>query len=69
MKSKKWDKSKNGYAMLIILAVISISAGLAMLIAPEKTSDWVIRGVGLVWTLEGISYGLKIWIKYFESRM
>jgi len=69
MKSKKWDKSKNGYAMLIILAVISISAGLAMLIAPEKTSDWVIRGVGLVWTLEGISYGLNIWIKYFESRM
>jgi len=69
MKSKKWDKSKNGYAMLIILAVVSISAGLGMLIAPEKTSDWVIRGVGLVWTLEGISYGLNIWIKYLESRM
>ena len=69
MKSKKWDKSKNGYAMLIILAVVSISAGLEMPIAPEKTSDWVIRGVGLVWTLEGISYGLNIWIKYFESRM
>lgn len=69
MKSKKWDKFKNGYVRLIILAIVSIGAGLGMLIVPEKTSEWVIRGVGLVWTLEGISYGLDIWKKYLESRM
>ena len=69
MKSKKWDKFKNGYARLIILSIVSISAGLGMLIVPEKTSDWVIRVVGLTWTLEGISYGLDVWKKYLESRL
>ncbi len=68
MKSKKWNKFKNGYARLIILTIVSISAGLGMLIVPEKTSDWVIRGVGLIWTLEGISYGLDIWKKHLESK-
>jgi uncharacterized membrane protein HdeD (DUF308 family) len=69
MKSKKWIKFKNGYARLIILALVSISAGLGMLIVPEKTSTWIIRGVGLIWTLEGISYALDIWMKYLKSRM
>lgn len=44
---------------LIILAAVSYCAGLYMLIMPEKISEWVIRGVGAVWTLEGISYALK----------
>jgi uncharacterized membrane protein HdeD (DUF308 family) len=69
MKSKKWNKFKNGYARLIILTIVSISAGLGMLIVPEKTSDWVIRGVGLIWTMEGISYALDVWKKYLESRL
>lgn len=69
MKSKKWNKFKNEYARLIILAIVSISAGLGMLLVPEKTSEWIIRGVGLVWTLEGISYGLDIWKKYLESKL
>jgi 1,4-dihydroxy-2-naphthoate octaprenyltransferase len=68
MKSEKLNKFKNGYARLIILTILSVSAGLGMLIAPEKTDDWVIRGVGLIWTLEGISYGLSIWKKYLENR-
>ena len=68
MKSKKWSNFKNGYARLIILTIVSISAGLGMLIAPEKTSDWIIRGVGLIWILEGISYGLDIWMKHLESK-
>lgn len=66
MKSKRF---KNGYARLIILTIASISAGLGMLIAPEKTSDLVIRGVGFIWVLEGISYALDVWKKYLESRM
>lgn len=69
MKNKKWNKFKNGYSSLIILAIVSISAGLGMLLAPEKTSNWVIRGVGLVWTLEGISYSLDVWKKYLERKL
>jgi uncharacterized membrane protein HdeD (DUF308 family) len=68
MKSKKWNKFKNGYTRLIILTIVSIVAGLGMLIVPEKTSDWVIRGVGLIWTLEGISYGLDIRKKLLENK-
>lgn len=68
MKSNKWNKFKNGYVRLIILTIVSIGAGLSMIIVPEKTSDWVIRGIGLIWTLEGISYGLDIWKKYLESK-
>ena len=68
MKSKKWNKFKNGYTRLIILTIVSIVVGLGMLIVPEKTSHWVIRSVGLIWTLEGISYGLDIWKKYLESK-
>lgn len=68
MIKKIWNNFKNGYTRLIILTIISIGAGLGMLIVPEKTSEWVIRGVGLVWTLEGISYGLEIWKKYLRSK-
>jgi hypothetical protein len=69
MESKKWIKFRNSYAGLTILALVSVSAGLGMLIAPEKTSMWIIRGVGLIWIFEGISYALEIWIKYLKSRM
>ncbi len=65
----KWVKIKDGYARLIILTIVSIIAGLGMLIVPEKTSDWVIRGVGLAWTLDGISYGRDVWIKYRKRRI
>lgn len=68
MKSKKWNKFKNGYTRLIVLTIVSIGVGLGMLILPEKTSEWVIRGVGLIWTLEGISYGLDIWKKHLERK-
>ena len=69
MKSNRWNKYKNGYVRLIILTIVSISAGSGMLIAPEKTSDWIIRGVGLTWTLEGISYGIDVWKKYLQSKL
>lgn len=52
---------------LIILAAVSYGAGLYMLIMPEKISEWVIRGVGLVWTLEGISYTLDLYLKYLKK--
>lgn len=69
MKSKRWNNFKNGYVRLIILTIVSIGAGLSMLIVPEKISDWVIRGVGLIWTLEGFSYGLDILKKYLKNHI
>ena len=69
IKKEQWNKFKNGYARLIILTIVSISAGLVMLLVPGKTSDWIIRGVGLIWTLDGINYGLNAWIKYLESKL
>lgn len=66
MKSKKWNSFKNGYARLIVLTIVSISGGLSMLLVPEKTSHWIIRSAGLIWILEGITYGFDIWIKYIK---
>lgn len=63
-----WNKFKSGYIRLVILTLISLIAGLSMIIAPEGINTWVIRGVGLVWSLDGISYGLDIWIKYAKSK-
>ena len=58
---------KNGYLSLIILMLISLVAGLDMMISPETVNHWVIRGVGLVWTMEAISYALKIVKKYYKN--
>lgn len=69
MENKKWwIKFKNGNTRLVILAIVSYSAGLGMLIVPEKTSDWIIRGVGLVWTMEAISYTLDLYLNYLKKR-
>jgi len=68
MQNSKWNKFKNGYARLIILTVLSIGAGLCMLIAPERVSDLVIRGVGLLWVLEGIGYAIQIRLKYLMDK-
>ena len=69
MGMKDWTKFKKECVWLIILSIVSITAGLGMLVAPEKTSHWIIRGVGLIWILEGISYGLDIWKKYLEAKI
>lgn len=49
------------YIRLILLTLISIVAGLSLLIYPEKTNLWIIRGVGLVWALGGIGYILELY--------
>lgn len=66
MISKKF---KNGYLRLIILILISLVAGLHMMISPETVTHWVIRGVGLTWTMEAISYALELIKKYIESKI
>ena len=69
MKNKKWwQKFKSGNTRLVILAIISFSAGISMMVAPEKTSHWIIRGVGLIWTLEAISYCLDLRLNYLKKQ-
>ena len=60
---------KNGYFKLITLMLISLVAGLHMMIIPETVNHWVIRGVGLMWTMEAISYALEVVKKYVESKI
>ena len=53
---------------LIIFAIVSVVAGLSLLLNPEGTSTLVIRGVGLIWILEGISFALDVWLKKTEEK-
>lgn len=61
-------KIKNGYLRLIISMLISLVAGLYLMISPETVDHWVIRGVGLVWIMEAVSYALEVVNKYIESK-
>lgn len=54
---------------LIILAVISIVAGLHLLITPYNVNHLVIRMVGVVWILEGINYSLDYINRYLKDKL
>lgn len=58
---------KNSYIGLIILMLVSIVAGLYLIISPDTVKHWVIRGVGLIWMIEGIGYALDILLKHLKS--
>lgn len=47
----------------IIFMIISIIAGLSLLIYPEKVHNLVIRLIGFLWVLEGIEIILKLYTK------
>lgn len=51
---------KNEYVNLSFLALLSIAAGLHLIISPETVNHWVIRGVGLIWVIEGVFYAIEI---------
>lgn len=53
-------KSKN---CNIIFMIISIIAGLSLLIYPEKVHSLIIRLIGFLWILEGIEIILKLYNK------
>lgn len=65
-KIKKFSKS---YTWLTFIGIISIIAGLGMMIYPENTWHWVIRGVGLLWVMEGIGYFGDIVMKYLNKEL
>lgn len=60
---------KNEYLRLILLTIVSLIAGIHLLVSPQTVNQWVIRGVGLIWFLEGIHYGLELWKKYLKSKL
>ena len=65
----KYQKFRESTIGLWLLAIISILAGLGLLISPETTPRFIIQGVGLLWILEGVSYVGKLIIKHIESRI
>ena len=58
----------NSKYRLWVMGIVSLMAGLSLLISPEKTPHFIIRGVGLVWVLEGIIYGLDIYNDYLRNK-
>lgn len=61
----KWFETNTG---LIVRGVAGVLAGLSMMIYPEHTSMWVIMGVGLIWSLEGLAYILKFKNRKFLNK-
>lgn len=52
---------------LFILMFVFLIAGIHLLIFPQEVSLWVIRSVGIWWSIEGIFYALDI-IKYYLEK-
>jgi len=44
---------------LLVLTFISFIAGIHLLISPDTVNEWIIRGVGLIWSIEGVNYFLE----------
>ena len=63
------NKFKNSYLRLLILMLISLVAGLHMMISPETVNYLVIRGVGFIWTMEAVNYALELLKKYIDSKI
>lgn len=69
MENKKWwIKFKNSKWRLIALCVGSLVVGTQMFLIPKTVSEIVIRGIGVIWILEGISYSFDLWIIHLKKR-
>ena len=67
-KNKKWwIKFKNGKLRLAILAIVSLVAGASLLIDSKNSNEWIIRGIGFIWVIDGISYVSDLIIKIFKK--
>lgn len=53
---RKFLESKTG---LLTYGLISVLGGLGMIIRPEKTSVYIIMGIGCIWFFEGLTSLLK----------
>ncbi len=69
MKELDTKNIKNSYLYLLFLLLISIVTGIHLMIHPEETNVWIIRGVGFVYFLSGVGYMLQIWIKYLNCKI
>lgn len=60
--------NENGYLRLSITMLASLTAGIYMVIHPEKVVNWVIILVGVIWILEGLQSAFKIILKLLENK-
>jgi uncharacterized membrane protein HdeD (DUF308 family) len=66
---EKYQKFRESSFGLLFLTIISIGAGLGLLITPETTPKFIIQGVGILWVMEGIAYTGQLILKYLETRI
>jgi len=69
MKELDTKNIKNKYLYLVFLFLISIVTGVNLMIHPEETNVWIIRGVGFVYFLSGVGYMLQICAKYLNGKI
>ena len=51
-----------------LLSILSLIAGLFMLITPEYVPTIVIRIIGLIWIIEGLEYALNAYTDYLKNK-
>ena len=68
IKSKMWDKFRNGYSRLIILSILGVLAGSILIINPEETNDYIIILVGVAMVLDGIINAFEAYKKYLKRK-
>jgi len=61
---KIWTRFRNGYTRLVMLVILSVSAGLYLILFPEKVDDLLIMLVGFEFLLNGINHIREILIKH-----
>lgn len=52
----------------LILMLVSIGAGIYLMVWPQEVNPWVIRYIGLWWCFEGVLYSLKIVDGYLNNK-
>ena len=55
--------------LLVVSALVSLIAGIHLLISPETVSLFVIRAVGFSWIIQGIGYALDLGNNYLKNKL
>ena len=69
MLLEKYTKFRESVVGLLLLTVVSVIAGLGLLLTPELTPKFLIRAIGILWILDGVSYTSSLLVKHIEYRI
>ena len=70
MKKKNLlQRIRSSYTGIAILFIVSVCAGLGLMITPDNTPKIVIQGLGFIWVLEGLGFLLDLINKYYKDRI